>query len=96
MDSECAYQAVIDYNKVGEVAIIGYYPSKSILNAIKRDVVPATFEIDTKQMGIKCIDALLEYDKMGYVSEFNSVDLHLINQNNVQEYLESEEDQTNH
>ena len=78
------------------MAIIGYYPSKAILNAIKRDVVPATFEIDTKQMGIKCIDALLEYDKMGYVSEFNSVDLYLINQNNVQEYLESEEDQTNH
>lgn len=96
VDTECAYQAVIDYNKVGEVAIIGYHPSEKILNAIKRNVVPATFEIDTIQMGIKCIDALLEYDKMGYVSDFNSVDLYLINQNNVQEYLESEEEQTNH
>lgn len=96
VDTVCAYQAVIDYNKVGDVEIIGYYPSEIVLNAIKKNVVSSIFEVDTKQIGIKSINALMEYDKMGYVSDFNSVDLHLIDQNNVQEYLENEEGQTDH
>ena len=33
--TECAYQAMIDYNMVGEIKIIGYYTSKTIMDAVK-------------------------------------------------------------
>ncbi len=87
ISTSCVYQAVVDYNKVGEIDIIGYYDSESILRAIDRNVVRSTISIDTAEMGQYSVMALDEYRKNGYVSEYFSVDTNLITAENVKEYL---------
>ena len=91
LNTTCAYQAVVDYNKVGVVSILGYYVSDTILNAIDRNVIYATMYIDAPQMGGFCIDALQEYHELGYTSQYFTADINLISKDNVEEYLQGEE-----
>lgn len=91
LNTTCAYQAVVDYNKVGVVSILGYYISDTILNAIDRNVIYATVDIDTPQMGGFCIDALQEYHDLGYTSQYFTADISLVSRENVDEYLRGEE-----
>lgn len=37
--TECAYQAMIDFNMVGEVKIIGYYVSDTIREAVDKGLI---------------------------------------------------------
>jgi ribose transport system substrate-binding protein len=92
LTTTCVYQAVVDYNKVGDVSILGFYDSDTIVNAIDRNVIYATIAIDTRQMGSFCIDALTEYYELGYTSQYFTADIRLINKDNVSEYLEKGED----
>ncbi|MCR5656938.1 MAG: substrate-binding domain-containing protein [Butyrivibrio sp.] len=92
LNTECAYQAVVDFNMVGKVGILGYYDSESIVNAIDRNVLYATISIDTTQMGEYCIEALTDYYDTGNTSEYFTADVTLINKANVSEYLKKEED----
>lgn len=88
LNTTCVYQAVVDYNKVGQVNILGYYDSDTIINAIDRGVIYATVAIDTEQMGKFCINALQEYHELGYTSQYFTADIRLIRKDNVEEYLE--------
>ncbi len=96
VDTRCAYQAVVDYNKVGVIDIIGYYDSDLILSAIQKDIIHSTMAIDTKQMGAYCVEALNEYIFTGQVSDYFSVDIYAISQDNIDDYIrqESEEKQS--
>lgn len=87
LNTTCVYQAVVDYNKVGQVNILGYYDSDTIINAIDRDVIYATVSIDTAQMGGFCINALQEYHDLGYTSQYFTADIRLIQKDDVEEYL---------
>lgn len=87
LHTTCVYQAVVDYNKVGQVNILGYYDSDTIINAIDRNVIYATVAIDTKQMGQFCIKALQEYRELGYTSQYFTADIRLIQKEDVEEYL---------
>jgi len=87
----CAYQTVVDYNKVGQVDILGYYVSESILNAIDRGVVYSTLTVDTEQLGAHCVEALEEYSRMGNTSQFFTVGTSVINKDNVVDYLGGDE-----
>ena len=91
LSTTCVYQAVVDYNSVGEVAILGYDDTDTILKAIERNVVNATISIDTEQMGAFCVDALQEYYRFGYTSQYFTADVTIIDQNNVGEYLQAQE-----
>lgn len=91
VSTTCAYQAAVDYNKVGRVDIIGCYTSETILNGIDRNVINSTLAIDSNELGSYCIDALTEYEKTGHVSEYMSVDINLITDENVGEYLIDDE-----
>ena len=86
-DTEAVYQAMIDFNMVGEVQVIGYYYSDQILEAIEKGIVPTTLIIDTEQIGKYSIQALMEYLKEGRANSFYSVDLQFVDQSNVKEYL---------
>lgn len=88
LDTTCVYQAVIDYNKVGQVSILGYFDSDVILQGIDRDIIYSTIRIDTVQMGEYCVDALAEYGRVGFTSQYYVVDIEIINAYNVFEYLE--------
>lgn len=83
-----AYQAVVDYNRVGKVNILGYYTSDSILNAISRNVIAATITVDSRQMGMLSVDALSEYIETGHVSDYVVMDVSTVTANNVGEYIE--------
>lgn len=93
LDTTCVYQAVIDYNKVGQVNILGYYDSDVILQGIDRNIINSTIKIDTKQMGEYCVDALLEYDKAGFTSQYFAVDIEVISADNVDEYMEAKKNE---
>lgn len=92
-NTTCVYQTVVDYNKVGQVEIIGYYASDTILSAIKKEIIYSTISINTGQMGRYCVDALNEYAESGYVSDYYGVDLSLINKKSLEEIEEGGADE---
>ncbi len=94
LSTTCVYQAVVDYNMVGDVNILGYFLSDTIANAIDRNVIYATAVIDTEQMGGYCIEALQEYHDLGYTSQYFTADVTVINKNNVAEYLDDNEEES--
>jgi ribose transport system substrate-binding protein len=87
----CAYQAVVDFNKVGDVNILGHYDSEEIIKAIDRGGVYATISIDTNQLGEYSVNALSDYYMYGNTSEYYMADSTLINKDNVAMYMEEEE-----
>ena len=82
----CAYQAVVDFNMVGEVSILGYYDSEAIVNAIARGGIYATIAIDAGQLGEYSVTALSDYQELGNVSEYYLADVTLINQDNIDRF----------
>lgn len=90
LSTTCVYQAVVDYNRVGQVNILGYYDSDTILKAIDRNVIYSTIAVDTMQMGSFCVDALSEYHELGYTSQYFTADITLIDKENVSEYMGGE------
>ena len=90
LNTSCIYQALIDYNRVGETLVYGYYIDESILSAIERNIISATALIDTDEMGRYGVDALNEYINAGIVNEYLPVDIRLIDSSNVKEYLAGE------
>ena len=94
VDTLCAYQAIVDYNKVGEIEIIGYYDSELILSAIKKNIIHSTMTIDAKQMGAYSVEALTEYRERKRVSDYFSVDSSIITADNVQEYIDMRIEET--
>jgi ribose transport system substrate-binding protein len=89
-NTTCVYQAVVDHNKVGQVRILGYDDSETILNAIENNVIDATIAIDTDQMGQYCVEALVEYNDSGNTSQYFMADIALIDLANVSDYLGEE------
>lgn len=90
VDTICAYQAIVDFNKVGEIDIIGYYNSETVLAAIEKKIIYSTIAIDTEEMGAYSVQAVDEYVKSKRVSDYISVDTKLIGIRNVDEYLNIE------
>lgn len=88
--TECAYQAVVDYNQVENVDIIGYYTSEVILDAIKRGIISATVSFSTEEIGNYSVNALEEYHSLGHVSNYFNVGINVVNQKNVNTFLAEE------
>lgn len=93
LNTACVYQAVVDYNKVGEVRILGNYTSDTILKGVYRSVIDATVTVDTEQMGRYCVDALVEYDLLGNTSDYFAADITLIDKNNISDFMGGDEDE---
>ena len=93
LNTACVYQAVVDYNKVGEVSILGNYSSDTILKGIYRSVIDATVTVDTRQLGRYCVDALVEYELLGNTSDYFAADITLIDKNNISYYMGGGEDE---
>lgn len=82
----CAYQAVVDHNKVGQIQILGYYDSDEILTAVEKRIIQATVAVDAQRVGASCVDALMEYLEVNRTSDFTPVDLTLVTADNVSAY----------
>ena len=88
--TECAYQAMIDFNMVGEVKIIGYYVSDTIREAVDKGLIPVTCTLDTEKMGKDCIEALWEYRQEGRVNSYYNVEPEFITRNELPEISQAE------
>jgi len=82
----CAYQAVVDHNKVGQIQILGYYDSDEILTAIDKRVIQATVAVDANRVGASCVATLMEYLSQGRTSDFTPVTLQLVTAANLKDY----------
>lgn len=88
-DTISANQAVVDYYKVGQIDIIGYYDSDIILRAIEKNIIHSTMTTDAALMGAYCVEALAEYRKNNKVNDYYSVGITVINKDNVRQYIEA-------
>lgn len=88
VDTEAAYQAVINYNRVGKTQIIGYYQSKTTLEAVKHGTLAMSLWVDTAQMGIFGAQAMMECILDGRTNSFYSVGLQFITADNVGEFID--------
>ena len=87
VDTEAVYQAVIDYNCVGETQVIGYYKSKAALEAVRKGTMAMTVCIDTSQMGKYSVQALTESINDGRTNSFYSVDLQFVTKENAINFM---------
>ena len=76
--TQCAYQAAVDFNKVGDVQLLGYYCTDQLLDALSKDIVNATITPDVQQMGQLCVEALEEYNQTGYTNGYEAVNLQVV------------------
>ena len=92
LTTTCVYQALIDYNKVGSIELFGYYQSETIAQGIKQGVIRNTVTVDAREIGQGAIAALDEYFSTGHVSDYVSIDVELINKENVDEIMEGQDE----
>lgn len=85
----CVCQALVDYNRVGETIVYGFYENDTILSSIEKSIITATVTVNTEQMGRFCMEALEEYMSSGYVNEFFPADIEVISGENVGERLDA-------
>lgn len=93
--TQCVYQAVVDYNHVGDVQIIGYFYNEDILEAIDKDIVFSTISIDTKEMGESAVVAIEEYNEYGYTNSFLPIEIEIVDKSNVKSLIYQKEQETN-
>lgn len=81
--TECARQAVINYNLAGRVKIIGYYTSEGILSAVEKGIISVTCDVDAAKLGVYSVEALAEYMKEGRANSYYNVDLRFLGKEEV-------------
>ena len=92
--TQCAYQAVVDYNVVGNVQILGYFANDDILEAIDKQIIYSTVLIDTEEIGSQCVNSLHEYKEMGYTNSYIPVTMEIVDRRNVKELLNDENEES--
>lgn len=85
--TECAYQAMIDFNMVGEIKIIGYYVSDTIQKAVEKGLIPVTCTLDTAKMGRNCIEALWEFEQEGRVNSYYNAELQFLKKEDIRDRM---------
>lgn len=89
--TECTYQAAVDYNLVGEVKILGYYSTDAILDAVEKQIIYSTVQVDTEEIGKQCINALTEYYESGYTSSYIPISTQVIGKEEAKARLQEAE-----
>lgn len=87
-DTKITYQAIKDYDLSGRSQMLGNGISVALLRAIKDGDITALIDVDSKQMGSICIDALLNYKERGYTSEHIIAEDTVVTKDNVERYLD--------
>lgn len=89
--TECTYQAAVDYNRVGDVKILGYYTTDAILDAVEKQIIYSTVQVDTQEIGSQCMKALTEYYESGYTSSYIPISTRVIGREEAKELLRESE-----
>ena len=91
LSTESFYQAMIDYNKVGQILLFGNYESQSIYTGIKQGVIKSTVTMNASSMGQAAAKAFVEYRQTGHVSDYVNVEPEIIDGTNIEDYLKEVE-----
>ena len=92
VSTESFYQAMIDYNKVGQILLLGNYESQSIYTGLKQGVIKSTVTLNASSMGEAAAKAFIEYRQTGHVSDYINVEPEIIDGTNIEAYLKEVED----
>lgn len=93
--TRCAYQAVVDYNLVGQIQIVGYFVNDTILDAVDKQVIYSTVSVDTEEMGRSCVQALYEYNNMGYTNSYLPVRIEVVDHDKASRMIREKTDEAN-
>ena len=85
--SESVYQYILEKNLVGKITVLAYFDSDTIIKAINKGSVYATFAIDAAFVAEKSVTALNEYNDTGFVSDYFGSEYILIDKSNVSSYM---------
>lgn len=85
-DTIGATQVIIDFNKVGDITIIGYDDLPDILNYIEKEVVYGTVVRDPKTMGYESIRSLVDLKRGQPISASITTDVDIVTKANVKQY----------
>ena len=88
--TECARQAILDFNLAGKVKIIGYYTSEDILAAVEKGVISVTCDVDTTQLGQYSVEAVTSYIEDGRTNSFYNVDINFLDRTAVKKMRQSQ------
>lgn len=89
VDTLGAAQLIIDHNKVGEIALVGYGDMENILRYIKMGIIYGTVMSDPYRMGYESLVALVNLKEEKSVSTFIDTDVKVITRENLYEYEEN-------
>ena len=84
--TECVYQALVDYNQVGNVDVDGFYYSDVFLDGISKGIISSAIALDMDEIGRYSVNALEEFSSLGHTSNYYSVGQHVITRSNVGAY----------
>ena len=70
--TECVYQALVDYNQVGNVDVVGFYYSDVILDGISKGIISSAIALDMDEIGRYSVNALEEFSSLGHTSNYYS------------------------
>lgn len=86
VDTIGSAQLIVDRNKVGSIAIVGYGDTEDILRYISKDIVYGTVMSDPYKMGFESLKALIDIKEKNNVSTFIDTGVKVITKQNVNEY----------
>lgn len=87
VQTECARTALVDYNMVSEVSVIGFYASGAVLSDLRNELISAAVICDVGQAGEMALSALDEYLNSGRVSDYFDIAMEMVTSENVNHYL---------
>ena len=86
VDTIGSAQLIVDRNKVGSIAIVGYGDTEDILRYISKDIIYGTVMSDPYKMGYESLKALIDIKEKNNVSTFIDTGVKIITKGNVDEY----------
>ncbi len=86
VDTIGSAQLIVDRNKVGSIAIVGYGDTEDILRYISKDIIYGTVMSDPYKMGFESLEALIDIKEENNVSTFIDTGVRVITKTNIDEY----------
>ena len=82
-DTLGSVQYIVDSNKVGQIAVVGYGSSEEILRYIDKEIIYGTIASDPFKMGYESIKNLIDIKSGENVPEFIDTDIEVITKKNL-------------
>lgn len=85
-DTLGASQVVVDYNRVGDVAIVGYGDLPEILDYVEKGVIYGTVVSSPFNIGYESVKAMVELKKQKRTSSYVDTGVHSITSKNIDDF----------